>query len=127
MRRVEKSYIPINPRQNFTDLRSNILSLILDFANQMAILVDAIEGREEVSFLYRSQTVQKASVRAVRPLGLLFSRFGYLVASTGSRTLVSYRLDLLKDVKLFGSYFELKSDWNFKPWAGESFGIFHLF
>ena len=35
----------------------------------MAILVDAIEGREEVSFLYRSQTVQKASVRAVRPFG----------------------------------------------------------
>ena len=33
-----------------------MLSLILDFANQMAILVDAIEGREEVSFLYRSQT-----------------------------------------------------------------------
>jgi len=93
----------------------------------MAILVDAIEGREEVSFLYRSQTVQKASVRAVRPLGPLVSRFGYLVASTGSRTPVSYRLDLLKDVKLFGSYFELKSDWNFKPWAGESFGIFNLF
>ena len=39
----------------------------------MAILVDAIEGREEESFLYRSQTVQKASVRAVRPLGPLFS------------------------------------------------------
>ena len=93
----------------------------------MAILVDAIEGREEVSVLYRSQTVQKASVRAVRPLGPLFSRFGYLVASMGSRTLVSYRLDLLKDVKLRGSYFELKSDWNFKPWAGESFGIFHFF
>ena len=44
----------------------------MDFANQMAILVDAIEGREEVSFLYRSRTVQKASVRAVRPLGPLF-------------------------------------------------------
>jgi hypothetical protein len=93
----------------------------------MAILVDAIEGREEVSVLYRFQTVQKASVRAVRPLGPLFSRFGYLVASTGSRTLVSCRLDLLKDVKLLGSYFELKSDWNFKLWVGESFGIFHFF
>ena len=38
----------------------------------MAVLEEAIEGREEVSFLYRSQTAQKASVRAVRPLGLLF-------------------------------------------------------
>ena len=35
------------------------------------------------------------------------------MASTGSRTLVSYRLDLLKDVKFLGSYFELKFDWNF--------------
>ena len=40
--------------------------------NQMAVLEEAIEGREEVSFLYRSQTAQKASVRAGRPLGLLF-------------------------------------------------------
>jgi predicted DNA-binding transcriptional regulator YafY len=38
--------------------------------NQMAVLEEAIEGREEVSFLYRSQIAQKASVRAVRPLGL---------------------------------------------------------
>ena len=91
----------------------------------MAILVDAIEGREEVSFLYRSQTVQKASVRVVRLLGPLFSRFGYLVASTGGRMPVSYRLDLLKDVKLLGSYFELKADWNVKRWAGESFGVSH--
>ena len=70
-----------------------------------AYLVDVIKGREEVSFLYRSRTVQKASVRAVRPFGPLFFRFGYLVAFMGSRTLVSYRLDLLKDVKLLGSYF----------------------
>ena len=93
--------------------------------NQMSILEEAIEGREEISFLYRSQTAKKASVRAVRPLGLLFSRFGYLVASTGSRAPASYRLDLLKDVKLLGSYFEPKSDWDFKAWVDESFGVFH--
>ncbi len=40
--------------------------------NQMSILEEAIEGREEISFLYRSQTAKKASVRAVRPLGPLF-------------------------------------------------------
>ena len=44
-------------------------TLIQDL-NWMAVLEEAIEGREEVSFLYRSQTAQKASVRAVRPLGL---------------------------------------------------------
>jgi predicted DNA-binding transcriptional regulator YafY len=93
--------------------------------NQMSILEEAIEGREEISFLYRSQTAKKASVRAVRPLGLLFSRFGYLVASTGSRAPASYRLDLLKDVKLLGTYFEPKSNWDFKAWGDESFGVFH--
>ena len=93
--------------------------------NQMSILEEAIEGREEISFLYRSQTAKKASVRTVSPLGLLFSRFGYLVASTGSRAPASYRLDLLKDVKLLGSYFEPKSDWDFKAWVDESFGVFH--
>ena len=93
--------------------------------NQMSILEEAIEGREEISFLYRSQTAKKASVRAVRPLGLLFSRFGYLVASTGSRAPASYRLDLLKDVKLLGTYFEPKSNWDFKAWVDESFGVFH--
>ena len=40
--------------------------------NQMSILEEAIEGREEISFLYRSQTAKKASVRTVSPLGLLF-------------------------------------------------------
>ena len=84
----------------------------------MSILEEAIEGREEISFLYRSQTAKKASVRAVRPLGLLFSIFGYLVASTGSRASASYRLDFLKDVKLLGTYFEPKSNWDFKAWGG---------
>ena len=93
--------------------------------NQMSILEEAIEGREEISFLYRTQPAKKASVRAVRPLGLLFSRFGYLVASTGSRAPASYRLDLLKDVKLLGTYFEPKSNWDFKAWGDESFGVFH--
>ena len=47
------------------------------------------------------------------------------MASTGSRAPASYRLDLLKNVKLLGSYFEPKSDWDFKAWVDESFGVFH--
>ena len=47
------------------------------------------------------------------------------MASTGSRAPASYRLDLLKDVKLLGTYFEPKSNWDFKAWGDESFGVFH--
>ena len=48
-----------------------------------------------------------------------------MVASTGNRAPISYRLDLLENVELAGEYFELKEDWNFKKWASESFSVFH--
>ena len=92
---------------------------------QMRIIETAIEGFEEVKFKYRAQKAQKAVVRQVRPLGLLFGRFAYLVASTGNRAPISYRLDLLEKVELAGEYFEPKKGWNFKKWSEQSFGVFH--
>ena len=92
---------------------------------QMRILEKAIEGFEEVKFKYRAQKAKSAVLRQVRPLGLLFGRFPYLVASTGNRAPISYRLDLLENVELAGEYFEPKKGWNFKEWASESFGVFH--
>ena len=91
----------------------------------MRILERAIEGFEEVKFKYRPHKGNSAVLRQVRPLGLLFGRFAYLVASTGNRAPISYRLDLLENVELAGEYFEPKKDWNFKEWASESFGVFH--
>ena len=75
----------------------------------MRVLEKAIEGFEEVKFKYRAQKAKSAVLRQVRPLGLLFGRFTYLVASTGNRAPISYRLDLLENVEL----------------ANESFGVFH--
>ena len=63
--------------------------------------------------------------RQVRPLGILFGRFAYLVASTGNRAPISYRLDLLENLELTDVFFVLKEDWNFKEWASQSFGFFH--
>ena len=91
----------------------------------MRILERAIEGFEEVKFKYRPHKGNSAVLRQVRPLGLLSERFAYLVASTGNRAPISYRLDLLENVELAGEYFEPKKDWNFKEWASESFGVFH--
>jgi predicted DNA-binding transcriptional regulator YafY len=92
---------------------------------QMRILEDAIGGFEEVKFKYRAQKAKSAVLRQVRPLGLLFGRFAYLVASAGNRAPISYRLDLLENVELAGEYFVPKKGWNFKEWASESFGVFH--
>ena len=58
------------------------------------------------------------------PLGLLFGRFAYLVAARGDIT-VTYRLDLIEDVRPTGSIFEAHKDWNMKGWAADSFGIYH--
>ena len=92
---------------------------------QMRVLESAIDGLVEVKFKYRAQKAKSAVLRQVRPLGLLFGRFVYLVASTGNRAPISYRLDLLENVELAGEYFEPKKGWNFKEWASESFGVFH--
>ena len=91
----------------------------------MSILERALQGFEELRFLYRAQGKTKASWRIVKPLGMLFGRFTYLVASTGNRNPATYRLDLIEKAELVGSYFEAKKGFNFKEWASESFGIFH--
>lgn len=91
---------------------------------QMAIFERAIQGFEKLDLLYRAQGRRRASWRSVDPLGLLFGRFGYLVAARGEIT-VTYRLDLIEDVRPTGVLFEAPIDWNMKDWAADSFGIYH--
>jgi predicted DNA-binding transcriptional regulator YafY len=91
---------------------------------QMAIFERAIQGFEKLELLYRALGRRRASWRTVDPLGLLFGRFGYLVASRGDRP-ATYRLDLIEDVRSTGEIFEAPTDWNMKAWAADSFGIYH--
>ena len=93
--------------------------------NCHALFFYKLRAFEVVKFKYRPHNGNTAVLRQVRPLGLLFGRFAYLVASTGNRAPISYRLDLLENVELAGEYFEPKKSWNFKEWASESFGVFH--
>ena len=90
----------------------------------MAIFERAIQGFERLELLYRAQGRRRASWRKVDPLGLLFGRFAYLVAARGEIT-VTYRLDLIENVRPTGSIFEAHKDWNMKGWAADSFGIYH--
>jgi predicted DNA-binding transcriptional regulator YafY len=91
---------------------------------QMAIFERAIQGFEKLEIRYRALGRRRASWRTVDPLGLLFGRFGYLVAARGDIP-VTYRLDTIEDVKPTGVIFEARTDWNLKDWAADSFGIYH--
>lgn len=91
---------------------------------QMAVFERAIQGFEKLELRYRAQGRHRATWRSVDPLGLLFGRFGYLVAARGDIS-VTYRLDLIEDVRPTGIIFEAPGDWNMKDWAADSFGIYH--
>ena len=91
---------------------------------QMAVFERAIQGFEKLELRYRALGRKRATWRSVDPLGLLFGRFGYLVAARGDIT-VTYRLDLIEDVRPTGTIFNAPSNWNMKDWAADSFGIYH--
>ena len=93
----------------------------------MSKLEDAILGFQKLRVKYRTIGKAKASWREVETLGLLFGRFGYLVANLPKTAMkpLTYRLDLIEDVKDLGEMFEEPKNFDFKEWAKESFGIFH--
>ncbi len=92
--------------------------------SQMRDIETAIIGNIELSFKYRSQGAKKDLHRQVRPIGVVYNRFAYLIAATGNREPVSYRMDMLQDVKMTDISFTPKEGFNFKDWVRESFGVY---
>ena len=92
-------------------------------ATIMATLERAIQGFERLELVYRTPHKGKPAPRTVEPLGLIYSRFGYLVARQG-RTVKTFRLELVESVKPTGHSFDA-GRFNLKEWAAESFGIYH--
>jgi predicted DNA-binding transcriptional regulator YafY len=91
----------------------------------IATLERAIVGREVVRLTYRSEKQATPAERLVKPLGLLFSRFGYLVALDRGTTPKTYRLNSIVTAELTGELFPEVQRFNLKEWAAESFGIYH--
>lgn len=85
----------------------------------------AIQGFEDLSLRYRKDGEAAASVVRVKPLGLLFGRFGYLVALASGKGIRTYRLNCIEGVELAGRTFTPPVWFNLKAWAAESFGIYH--
>ena len=92
--------------------------------SHMTVFERAIQGFEQLEIRYRTQGKPRASWRQVDPLGLLFGRFGYLVAARRGYP-ATYRLDLIEDVRPTGRLFSAPTDWNMKDWSAASFGIYH--
>lgn len=83
----------------------------------------AIQGFERLKLVYRTPQKGKTAPRTVEPLGLIYSRFGYLVARQG-RTVKTFRFELIEEVQRTGEIFDA-GRFNLKAWAQESFGIYH--
>lgn len=89
----------------------------------LATLERAIQGFERLSLVYQTPQKGNPSPRTVEPLGLIYSRFGYLVAREG-RTVKTFRFELIDEVQRTGEVFDA-GRFNLKAWAAESFGIYH--
>jgi len=84
----------------------------------------AIQGFEELKLKYLKDGEEAASGVRVKPLGLLFGRFGYLVALASGKGVRTYRLNCIEGVELVGKTFKPPSWFNLKKYASESFGIY---
>lgn len=91
----------------------------------IGILENAIRDFIELDITYKSPNKKEASTRRVQPLGMLFGRFGYLVANTGDRGILTYRMDLIERAEPTDDGFEYPKGFNMKEYAAESFGIYH--
>lgn len=89
----------------------------------LTTLERAIQGFERLTLVYRTPQKGNPSPRTVEPLGLIYSRFGYLVAREG-RTVKTFRFELIEEVQRTGELFDA-GRFNLKAWAAESFGIYH--
>ena len=91
----------------------------------MQIVEEAIKGYTKIKFKYRSANAEKSTIQEVSPIGLIFSRFGYLVAFYRSKIPIVYRLDLLEKVEATDKPSDRDEEFNFQKWSEQSFGIFH--
>ena len=97
--------------------------IIVDDKN-MVVIENAIKGLEIIRFDYENDDEKTSKNIEVKPLGLLFGRFGYLICINYKEHPMTYRLDLIKNVKLVGKYFERDKNFNFKDYAKKSFGVY---
>ena len=85
----------------------------------------AIIGFEELNIRYRKDGEAAASAVRVKPVGLLFGRFGYMVGLASGKGIRTYRLNSIEGVELAGKTFTPPAWFNLKAWSSESWGVYH--
>jgi predicted DNA-binding transcriptional regulator YafY len=91
----------------------------------LAAIRTAIKGLSALSFRYEGGSTP-GRTREVTPLGVLFGRSNYLVASEGQGGRPrSWRLDRMSDLKVLDRPAPPPEDFSLQAFADESFGIYH--
>jgi len=90
----------------------------------LAAIRTAIKGLSALSFRYGGGSTP-GRTREVTPLGVLFGRSNYLVASEGAGGPRSWRLDRMSDLKVLDKPAAPPEDFSLQAFADESFGIYH--
>ena len=72
---------------------------------QITIIQRAITDGYQLAMSYLTRDGKKGS-RTVNPLGMLFGRYAYLVASTGIRAPITYRVDCISDERVVAKTFQ---------------------
>jgi predicted DNA-binding transcriptional regulator YafY len=90
----------------------------------LAAIRMAVKGLSALSFRYEGGSTP-GRTREVTPLGVLFGRSNYLVASEGQGGPRSWRLDRMSDIKVLDRPAPPPEDFSLQAFADESFGIYH--
>ena len=107
-----------------TYFTGNISPTIAVNEKNMIKIEKAIQGLEVIKFEYESEDVLSFEQVAVKPLGLLYGRFGYLICLSYKKHPMTYRLDLIHNVESTGQLFQRPKNFSFKEYANQSFGIY---
>ncbi|MGA0603767.1 helix-turn-helix transcriptional regulator [Caulobacter sp. KR2-114] len=93
-------------------------------AGALAVIRQAIKGMNALSFVYDGGS-SPGRRREVTPLGILFGRSNYLVASEADGRPRSWRFDRMREVTALDRPAPPPEDFSLQDFADESFGIYH--
>jgi predicted DNA-binding transcriptional regulator YafY len=85
----------------------------------------ALLASRKLRLRYRGEARQRAHTYTVRPLGLLYGTWHYLVAWNDARSKpVLFRLSRIEHAELLGEHFEPPEGFDLRAFAEQSFGVF---
>jgi predicted DNA-binding transcriptional regulator YafY len=93
-------------------------------AGLLATVRQAIKSMQALRFTYEGGSTP-GRVREVTPLGILFGRANYLVASEADGTPRSWRFDRIGELAALDRFAPPPPDFSLQDFADESFGIYH--